>query len=208
MTAPPRVPIGAPLRALLAHDFGVPGPGRRVVLVAGESGSGKTTAASELADALEAAGVPTALLHQDDYFVRPPHTNHAHRERDIGSVGPPEVDLARLAGQVAAFRAGRDGVTGPRVDYPGDRFVEVRHDFGDRRVLVVEGTYVLMLPDADVRVFCAATHVDTRERRRLRARDVDSPFVERVLEIEHRLIAPQAARADVIVGVDYGVRRA
>jgi uridine kinase len=205
--APAPVPVGEPLRRLLARDFDVPGAGPRVVAIAGESGSGKTVAASELVAALEAAGAPTGLLHQDDYFVRPPRTNHEHRERDIDSVGPQEVDLARLAAHVAAFRRGEDGVAGPRVDYPGNRFVEVRHDFAGRRVLVVEGTYVLGLPDVDVRVFCAATYLDTRERRRRRARDVDSPFVERVLAIEHVLIAPYAARADVVIGLDYVLRR-
>jgi uridine kinase len=47
------------------------------------------------------------VLHQDDYFVRPPRTNHAHRVRDLRAVGPHEVDLARLAAHVAAFRGAR-----------------------------------------------------------------------------------------------------
>jgi uridine kinase len=80
-------------------------------------------------------------------------------------------------------------------------------DFGPLAVLIVEGTYVLRLDDLDVRVFCAATHAQTVERRRLRNRDVDAPIVDEILAIEHALIAPQAALADVIVGVDYALRR-
>lgn len=201
------VDVGAPLLALLAADRGLLRATRPVIGIAGESGSGKTVAATALAAALAAAGLPAAVLHQDDYFVRPPRTNHRHRERDLGAVGPHEVDLARLGADVAAFRAGRDGVRVPQVDYPNDRFVERTVDFGPLAALVVEGTYVLMLDGLDARVFCEATHVETRERRRLRNRDIDAPFVERVLDIEHALIAPQAARADVLIAPDYAVRR-
>jgi uridine kinase len=200
---PARVPIGEPLRAMLAPALARSRGGRTVVGIAGESGSGKTVASTELAAALAGAGVATGVLHQDDYFVRPPRANHEHRVRDLRAVGPHEVDLARLAAHVAAFRGGENGVVVPAVDHAGDRFVSRTADFGPLAVLIVEGTYVLRLGDLDVRVFCAATHVQTAERRRLRNRDVDAPIVDEILAIEHALIAPQAALADVIVGVDY-----
>jgi uridine kinase len=146
------------------------------------------------------------VLHQDDYFHRPPRTNHEHRLRDLRRVGPHEVNLQLLASHVAAFRGARDGVTGPRVDYPANRFVTRRLDFAGVAVLIVEGTYVLQLDDLDVRVFLEATHADTRERRRLRARDVDAPIVETILGIEHDIIARQAARADIVIDRDFAVR--
>ena len=52
-----------------------------------------------------------------------------HRERDLRHVGPHEVDLAAIAAHVADFRAGRDGVEAPLVDYPSDSFRIQRHDF-------------------------------------------------------------------------------
>lgn len=204
---PPRVPVGAPLLALLTADPGLARLARPVIGIAGESGSGKTITAAELAAALTAAGRPAAVLHQDDYFLRPPRTNHAHRERDLGAVGPHEVDLALLRRHVAAYRAGWDGVRVPQVDYPNDRFLHRTVDFGPLAALVVEGTYVLQLEGLDVRVFCEATHVETRERRRLRNRDIDAPFVDRVLEIEHALIAPQAALADVVIDRTFRIVR-
>ncbi len=203
----PSAPVGAPLLALLRSDFALARRTRPVIGIAGESGSGKTTAATELAAALAAAGLPAAVLHQDDYFVRPPRTNHLHRERDLSAVGPHEVDLDRLRAHVAAFRAGASGVRVPQVDYPNDRFLERVVDFAPMAALVVEGTYVLTLDALDVRVFCAATHVETRERRRRRNRDIDAPFVARVLEIEHALIAPQASVADVVIDRDFRVTR-
>ncbi len=197
------------LVALLAPHLDAARAGRRVVVgVAGESGCGKSVTATNLARVLTAGGLPTGVLHQDDYFVRPPRTNHAHRVRDIAAVGPHEVHLALLAEHAAAFRAGRDVEDAPLVDYPNDRFVTRRHGFGALRALVVEGTYVLRLPDLDARVFLEATHEHTRERRLARARDAADPFVDRVLAIEHRLIREQAAAADVLVAPDYRARPA
>ena len=191
------------------------GERRLVVGVAGESGSGKSVTAVSVARALEARGIATGVLHQDDYFLRPPRVNHAHRERDLGAVGPHEVDLARLRAHVADFRAGR-AVDAPLVDYPTDSFLTRRIDFAPLAALVVEGTYALMLDDADarvpdtrvldVRIFLDATHDDTAARRRARNRDIDAPFVQDVLRIEHAIIARQAATADLLVDRDFGVR--
>lgn len=198
---------GHALHALLASDFALGARARTVVGVAGESGSGKSVTASALARALDAASLPAGVLYQDDYFLRPPRANHAHRLLDLAHVGPHEVDLARIAAHVAAFRAGATGVEAPLVDYAADTFRTHHLDFAPLRVLVVEGTYALHLPDLDVRVFLEATHADTRERRRARARDEDSPFVERVLGIEHAIIARQAAVADVVIDRAFVVRR-
>ena len=182
---------------------------RTVIGVAGESGSGKSTTAVALARELAGDGLPAVVLHQDDYFVRPPRTNHEFRLRDITAVGPHEVDLARLAEHVAAFREGRDGVAVPAVDYRANAFRTRLVDFAHARVLVVEGTYVLMLPDLDARVFLESTYEDTRARRlaRARDRDVDSPFDRRVLAIEHEIIRRQGAVADVLIDREFGVRR-
>lgn len=191
------------------------GERRLVVGIAGESGSGKSVTAVALARALEARAIPTGVLHQDDYFLRPPRVNHAHRERDLGAVGPHEVDLALLRRHVADFRAGR-AVDAPLVDYPTDSFVSRRLDFAPLAALVVEGTYVLMLDDGDarvgdtrvldVRVFLEATHDDTADRRRARNRDVDAPFVQDVLRIEHAIIARQAAAAHLVVDREFRIR--
>lgn len=178
---------------------------RTVVAIAGESGSGKSFTALCLAQALTRARVPAIVLHQDDYFVRPPASNHANRVADIGSVGPEEVDLARLAAHVEAFRRGDRVVDAPRVDYPGDRFVASPLDFSAAAVLVVEGTYVLAYLQSDIRVFLNATYEETRERRRERNRDIDSPFVERVLSIEHAIVAAQSTLADIVIDRNYTI---
>ena len=186
-------------------ELGVDDRQRPVVAIAGESGSGKSITATALARVLADAGRPTVVLHQDDYFVRPPRANHEHRCRDLASVGPQEVDLALLATHVDAFRAGRHA-TGPLVDYPSDSFTTRSLDFASAAALIVEGTYVLYLNDVDIRLFLEATHEDTAERRRQRNRDIDAPIVDRVLAIEHELIAPQAARAHAVITREFAIR--
>jgi uridine kinase len=198
--------LAGALADLLARDYGVGGGARRVIGVAGETGSGKSVTAAGLARELTRRGVPAAVVHQDDYFLRPPQVNHAHRERDLAHVGPHEVNLALIADHIAAFRAGRDGVQAPLVDYPGDRFLTQRLDFAPLAALVVEGTYVLALADLDARLFLEATHEETRARRRARNRDAETPIEGAVLAIEHAVIARQAAAADVIVDREFRVR--
>ena len=194
------------LLALLRSDFEVPRATRTVIAVAGESGSGKSVTALDLAAVMNDAGIRTVIIHQDNYFVRPPRTNHEHRQTDLGSVGPQEVHMDVIAANMQAFRAGTT-ISAPVVDYPGNRFLTQRLDFTDTQVLVVEGTYALLLDGWDIGVFLQATYKDTEGRRKARNRDIDDPFVDQVLEIEHRLIAPQALKADILLDRDFEISR-
>lgn len=187
------------LLALLDDALGLATRERPVIGIAGESGCGKSATAASLARELDAAKRPAMVLHQDDFFRLPPRANHAHREADIAWVGPKEVNLALMESAIEAFRERADDVPLPTVDYAADRFEMRPVSFGAARVLVVEGTYALLLAGLDLRVFLEATYEDTRTRRKARARDVDSPFVERVLAIEHEIVARQIAVADVVI---------
>ncbi len=193
------------IHALRTHHALGARDGRMVVAVAGESGSGKSVTALCLASALNAGGIPTAVLHQDDYFHRPPATNHAHRVANLDSVGPQEVNMTLLSEHVVAFRAGVKVIAVPVVDYQADRFVPQQRSFASCSVLVVEGTYVLAHVHADVRIFLQATSNDSRERRRVRNRDIDAPIVDQVLAIEHPIIARQAELADILIDRDFHI---
>lgn len=198
--------LAGALRAWLEARYAAGWPARLVVGVAGESGSGKSVTAVALARALATSGRPAGVLHQDDYFLRPPRANHEHRERDLRHVGPHEVDLELMQSHVDAFLAGRDVVEGPAVDYPANRFVTRRLDFAVLQALIVEGTYVFRLRGIDARIFLDATHVDTKEHRRIRNRDIDAPVIDRILAIEHEIIALEAQRADIVIDRDFKAR--
>jgi uridine kinase len=180
---------------------------RRIVGIAGESGSGKSVTADELAHACNTVGVRATVLNQDNYFVLPPRTNHEHRIESLDHVGPQEVHMALIAAHMAAFRASEPAVVAPLVDYPGNRFVTQTLDFSQTDLLIVEGTYVLQLPGLDARIFLDATHEDTEARRRARNRDIDAPIVAQVLAIEHDIIARQAAHADILIDANFRIVR-
>jgi uridine kinase len=211
-TVPPRDPLPNALRlatslaSMVIGRLRLPRDARVVIAVAGESGSGKSTTAASLGHELSAHGIPTGLIHQDDYFLRPPRTNHEYRLLDLRHVGPHEVNVELMQSHVDAFLAGRDGVEGPSVDYPANRFVTRRLDFSALQALIIEGTYVFRLRRIDARIFLDATHEDTKDRRRIRNRDIDAPVIDRILAIEHEIIAQQAQQADVVIERDFEAR--
>lgn len=198
--------LGPMLVALLVDRFALRTRTRTVIAIGGESASGKSAVAGSLACALAGAGFPIAILHQDDYYHRPPRANHEHRSAELQRVGPQEIDFEKLHAHIGDFRSGRDGIVAPIVDYPNDRFSTHMLDFSGVAVLVVEGTYVLQLDGADVRIFLEATHSDTASRRRARNRDIDEPIIDRILAIEHTIVAAHATRADVIIDREFAIR--
>ena len=203
-----RDPLTTALLQHLTREFRVHDPATRVVVgIAGESGSGKSTTAAHLATAFIAHRVPAVLLNQDNYFFRPPLTNHAFRVADLRAVGPHEVNLTLIEAHMAAFRRSEASVTAPLVNYSENRFDEQRVDLHGRRVLLIEGTYALHLPSLDYRIFLEATHAETHERRMARARDLHEPIIDTILDIEHEIISKQASRADLLIDRDFHVRR-
>lgn len=179
-------------------------PSRRAVItIAGESGSGKSVTAVSLAEAFAEQDIRALVIHQDDYFIRPPHTNHAFRLRMADAIGPHEVRLDLLQAHIDAFREGVSQVEAPLVDFARDRIGHQTLDFGGMEVLIVEGTYVSLLERITARVFMARTYLDTVEQRKARGRDQDDPRILSFLEREHEIIAPMRERADIVMDHDY-----
>lgn len=177
----------------------LPAGARRIIAIAGESGTGKTT----LADRLRAAHPASVVLHLDDYYRLAPRANHAARLEDPGRVGPGEVRLDLLADHVTAFRRGATAVAAPAVDRARDRIGQRRVSFDGADLLIVEGTWALRLPDADLRVFIDGDWRQTHERRMARARDLIDDSTAGVLDTEHRLLRADRRRADLVV--DHGL---
>ncbi len=175
------------------------------ITVAGESGSGKSETAEAIADACRAHGLEPFVLQQDDYFVLPPRSNDRRRREDISWVGTDEVRMDLLDEHLKAARRRSPGITKPLIDYEADRIGEETVDLSACDVVIAEGTYTTLLAHAEFRVFIARTRLDTLEARRERAREPIEPFLERVLEIEHRIIAPHREVADAIIDRDYEI---
>ena len=167
--------------------------------VAGESGSGKSELASEIARMLTEAGAPTGILQQDDYFVFPPKTNHEMRRINLEQVGLYEVKLDFLDSNLRSFKRGESPIFKPLVIYDEDRMTFEEMDVTKYDCLIAEGTYTSILRHADFRVFIDRDYRETLEARKRRARDQFEPFIKDVLEREHRIISEHKALADVII---------
>ncbi len=181
---------------------------RHCISIAGESGSGKTITAVCLANLLNEKGIKTEILHQDDYFFFPPHTNHQKRIKDLNWVGTQEVNLVLLQAHVAAFLAGETHINKPLVNYNENFILPETHYFTDISVLIIEGTYTSLLTDMATTIFIQRDYKDTLPQRLERGRDVITEFTNQVLEIEHQIIVEQGKTADIVVEKDYRVSHA
>jgi uridine kinase len=186
-------------------------PGRFLVTVAGESGSGKSETAAALAEQLLEAGIRSVVLGQDDYFELPPRTNDARRRQDPDWLGPHvEVRLDLLQANVDSALAGEASIKKPTIDYALNSVSTEVLSLAEVKVVIAEGTYVSLLRHVDVRIFIARTRVETLEHRirRNRGDEVRDPFVEGVLSVEHKIIAGHRNLADFVVTNDYDVVQA
>lgn len=180
-------------------------PARYVITVAGESGSGKSETGRAIADELARHGMLSIVLGQDDYFVLPPRSNDAKRRADPEWLGPHvEVRLDLLEGNLRDAVCGAGEVTKPLIDYDRDSVEEERISLDGIKVIIAEGTYTSLLKHVDSRIFIARTRRDTlaHRQKRNRGNEAGDPFVEQVLETEHKIIAGHRQLADFVITKD------
>ncbi len=184
--------------------------GRFIVTVAGESGSGKSETAQAIAEQLLKIGVASVVLGQDDYFTLPPRSNDARRRSDPDWLGPHvEVRFDLLQANVDAALAGASEIEKPVMDYDRNSAAIEVASLEGVQVVIVEGTYVSLLRHVDRRIFIARNRLETLEHRQRRNRGSEAadPFIEGVLEVEHKIIAGHRALADFVLTRDFDVIR-
>ena len=177
--------------------------GEFIISIAGESGSGKSEIASVLSQSLLERDIKSIILQQDDYFVYPPKTNAGMRRKDIGHVGISEVRLELLDQNLKDIVDGKVEIEKPLVIFDEDRIVREIIKIEGIKVVMVEGTYTTILKNVHQHIFIDRTYYDTRDSRRHRAREEQDEFLEKILQIEHEIIAPHKLRADIVVTKNY-----
>ena len=181
---------------------------RTTIAVAGESGSGKSETGAAIAEVLAEYDFDSVVLGQDDYFVLPPKSNDAKRRANDAWIGPHvEVRLDLLDDHLAAAQCGDDQIVKPLIDYDADSVEQQVLDLDGIHVVIAEGTYATLLRHVDHRVFIARSRLDTLEHRQKRNRgnEVGDPFIEEILELEHKIIAGHRNLADFVITRDYDV---
>ena len=176
-----------------------------IATIAGESGSGKSEIAAALSTLLLENNEISTILQQDDYFVYPPKTNSDIRRKNISHVGLSEVRLDLLDRNLKDIIDGKDEIEKPLVIFDEDRIATEVIRLKTVKVIIVEGTFTTVLDNAHRHVFIDRTYIDTRESRKKRAREKQDKYLEKILEIEHRIISCHKSMADIIITADYEV---
>ena len=178
-----------------------------VITIAGESGSGKSEIAAVLSEFLSEKGIKSAIIQQDDYFVYPPKTNAKMRRKDISHVGLSEVRLAVLDQNLHDIIDGKNEIDKPLVIFNENLITKETVKLEGVKTIIVDGTYTTILKNAHQRIFIDRTYVDTIDTRKCRAREEQDEFLEKILQIEHKIISSHKPQTDIIVTNNYVVKK-
>lgn len=177
--------------------------GKYLVTIAGESGAGKSEIAAAVADLFDKNGLPAYIIQQDDYFEYPPRTNALMRLEDIGRIGPGEVRLGLLNENIRTILAGQYTLSKPLVIFSEDRITTETIDVTPYNIIIIEGTYTTLLVGINCKIFIDRDFRDTREDRMKRNREAQDEYLEKILEIEHRIIRGHKKLAGMVITKDY-----
>lgn len=180
---------------------------KKAICIAGESGSGKSEIATEVALIMQKNKVSTAILRQDDYFIYSPKINDLKRRKDLDWRGVKEVKLELLDAHVKSFKKGSKYILAPTIKYDSTAINLRKLLFKDIKLLIVEGTYTSLLSNLDLRIFIARDFKQTLEHRLKRNRSASEldEFTNEVLKKEHEIISKHKRLADIIIDRNYAV---
>lgn len=178
-----------------------------VVGIAGATGSGKTTVARRLTEALPRGSV--ALLQHDSYYRDRGDLTYEQR-CELNFDHPDSLETSLMVEHLQHLRAGK-AVGVPIYDFTTHRRQATVHRIEPGAVLVVEGILVLAVPSLremlDIKVF-VDTDADIRVFRRIR-RDIEQrgrsfasvrkQYYSTVRPMHLQFVEPSKRWADIIV---------
>ena len=179
---------------------------RLVIGLCGGTGSGKTTLAKRLHDAL---GGDALLLSMDCYYKNNPDMPYEERAK-INYDHPNAFDVDLMLEQLRALKAG-ETITHPTYDFSQHLRSDVWEVAESKKVIIVEGILLFAVPEIvdelDIKIF-VDTDADVRILRRIlrdvneRGRSLDSvvkQYLTTVKPMHEHFIEPSKRFADVIV---------
>jgi alpha-galactosidase len=165
-----------------------------VISVGGPSGSGKSEIGALMTALYQQAGVPALLVPCDNYPIRAPKYNDAHRRELFDTQGKEalaaylgsedEILFSRLGEISRDFLDGKEVVQLRKINMQTCEITEsIPTDVANVKVLVFEGTWSCRIPGLSESVFLATDFKKTAEHRAKRARveiqdDANRRFIE------------------------------
>jgi uridine kinase len=187
-------------------DFLLDISGSKVVLaIGGESGSGKTEIAHEVARSLKERGTPAKVMHIDNYYLTSPAERTPWRkEHGVEKIGFTEYDWEAINRNLAEFLADKDRAEMPCIDLLTDQEDLLITSFKGLKYLIIEGLYAIQA-EADLRVLIDLTYHETKKAQYQRGKEPTNEFRWQVLEQEHQVVQSLRPKADLLVKEDYSV---
>ena len=180
--------------------------GEKVILaVGGESGSGKTEIAHEIAQELKGQGTPGKIMHIDNYYLTSPLERTPWRqEHGIESIGHLEYDWDTINRNLTEFHQDQDRVIMPCIDLLTDQEDQLITSFKGFKYLIIEGLYAIQA-EANLKVLIDLTYHETKKAQFERGKEPTNEYRWQVLQREHEVVQSLRPQADLLVNKDYSV---
>ncbi len=180
--------------------------GDKIILaIGGESGSGKTEIAHEVAKILKNRKTPAKVMHIDNYYQTSPADRTLWRkEHGLESIGYTEYDWVLINRNIDEFRKDEEQVEMPCIDLLTDQEDLLITSFKGLKYLIIEGLYAIQA-EADLKVLIDLTYHETKKAQFERGKEPTNEYRWQVLQREHEVIQSLRSRADLFVTKEFTV---
>lgn len=180
--------------------------GDKIVLaIGGESGSGKTEIAHEIARNLKIRKTPAKVMHIDNYYLTSPVERTPWRkEHGLESIGYTEYNWEIINQNLKEFRQDQNQVTMPCIDLLTDQEDQLITSFEGLKYLIIEGLYAIQA-EADLKILIDLTYHETKKAQFERGKELPTEYRWQVLQREHEVIQSLRDRADLFVTKEYSI---
>jgi len=180
-----------------------------IVAISGESGSGKSELTHVVAKNLRKHGIFAKPVHIDNFYrILPLERTQWRQENGIEKVvGLDEIDWQGVKQTVDDFKNSREN-TMPCVDLVTEQIDQLTTNFEGIDMLIMDGLYAINSEEVDLAVFIELTYHETKKAQSSRGKEPQNEYRMRVLEQEHKVVQSIKSKADLLIGMDYNVRKA
>ena len=180
-----------------------------IVAISGESGSGKSELTHVVAKNLRKHGIFAKPVHIDNFYrILPLERTKWRQENGIEKVvGLDEIDWQGVKQTVDDFKNSREN-TMPCVDLVTEQIDQLTTNFEGIDMLIMDGLYAINSEEVDLAVFIELTYHETKKAQSSRGKEPQNEYRMRVLEQEHKVVQSIKPKADLLIGMDYNVRKA
>lgn len=180
-----------------------------IIAVSGESGSGKSELTHVIARLLRKEGIFCKPIHIDNYYLTLPLERTEWRKQHgiQTAVGYTEYDWDTIYKNLDDFRNNRPS-TMPCVDLVTEQVDKLTTDFKGIDMLIIDGLYAIKTDGVDLSIFIELTYHETKKAQVVRGKEPQNDYRMQVLEREHQVVQSLKDRADLLIDMDYKVRKA